>query len=787
MIRKPAFIFLFISLMTSLVVAGCGGDNGTQLLSTEKPSITGDAETVVLIVANYQRMRTLGYDDKSVDELSSAVQNLAINNPNGKGIVLDLGDLHDLEIDTAYDIWNGHEGDITKTNNLVSAIDSYIENLKSDDSKFPILKYVIMVGSHEVIPMKARPDDYTFQGLASESIWANSPWPDGLPLKSGYLYEIYSAGANGYYLTDTPYMDLSYLDTSPDHELSPELAVGRLIETPEQILNVINTYMNNNGEITKNQFVSIASFDYLDGGTRANDLMKITGVATDDSLIQCNYESASIPPLLKAKHDIVYFSGHGNYNQISTGSDYFAAGVSSSSGNTHEIDSIDGAVIITSGCHTGINFGNKLYHAPDELNNPTTYSEFPEDFAAMRVIAYVGATGYTAITHSRCETEQAQTGYGELLATKIVNNVVNGADIGTALRDAMQSYFRSVEPLNDWDRRVLAIPTLYGIPTYKDPPVEPEPVTSTIKNGFIVASSSDYDPEQKSERIEIMLTDYSLTPSGIVNIPGAVQFVSFNKPVLPQLFIEKTLPRFSEIQNISWVETESQNVVVRNNVPIAGIACQKASLTGEFVFEGFWPVEPYQAYSHLVFGGSGSEVGICIYPVQYNLETGEIRIWTKMVFDVEYEIPDTGIDIVGLCADKNEYQTDDKVTLHFEIANMGQSRQVDILLMIRDFDTSDGIAIHDVAQITLEEGSSAEKSYSVELSDIPSYKIAGRPIETELIITDCNNGDILASRSVDFQVQTLRAVTATPVVTPTPQVTITPETAVTPAPTKSSR
>jgi Mg-chelatase subunit ChlD len=728
---------------------------GTTLVSYMFAEVRADiclGDVIVLILHNLPRMAdlyglSLIDSDPIVGQLTSALQDLADNNPNGRGVIVDLGYLGNASIDTAYDNWDGHEGDVTRTNNLVDAIDDYIEDLKQDDvDGYPLLRYVIIVGSHEVIPMKARPQDYVI--TLKEKDWAG--W---LPQTSGYLYDIYHTGTNGHYMTDTPYSDLSYRDTSADHELSPEISVARIVETPQQIIDVIDAYMDNDGEIPKDHFVSMASDDYLDGGTLAGDYMDATGVPTDDSLVQCNYNSTDVPPLLNAQHDIVYFAGHGEYNAISTGGgDAFMAGNHATQGDTNGINPIDGAVIVTSGCHNGVNFGNMLYHAPDA---GTTYHEFPEDFAERGTVAYIGSTGFTVISGTGCGTGVSDTGYNEKLATNVVYYVVNGVDIGRAFRNGAKDYYRAHQPIDDCTRRVLAMPTLYGVPTYKDPVTSPQSLRETPKASVGIQKSSYEKPGQPAptfETITIIISDYTVEASGLVDIPGVEQVVSYNEPILPELFVEKTLPRDSSVLSVKWAEGSSESVVVENDIPIAGIADTEASFPGAFQYDGFWPPSPYQGYGLLTFGAGGSEVGLSINPVQYNEATGETKIWTKMVFDVQYQVPDTGVSVVSLAADKAEYRSDDTVELSMKVSSSTYTRLVDLDVIVRNLDTSDELATLAIGLMGLEGGASTEGSYSMELGDIPAYLIEGKTIEAELVVSDPHNGDILASRSVTFKV-----------------------------------
>ena len=705
----------------------------------------------VLILSNLDRMDDLGMDPAPSD-LVSELQDLADNNPNERGVAVDLGDLCDpssvdynAPIDTAYSNWDGHEGDVTLTNALVDAIDDYIEDLKQ--TTYPLMRYVIIVGSHEVIPMKARPDDYSFVTPTityNERQWAD----DSLPLANDYIYDLYHAGADGHYMTDTPYSDLSYLDTSKDHELTPELSVSRLVETPQQIVDVINTYMAANGIIPRNNFVSIASNDYLDGGTLASDYMIATGVITNDSLVQCSYSSSDVPPLLNAEHDVVYFAGHGEYNVISTNGGSFRAGNSTTQGDTDDTNSVDGAVIITSGCHNGVNFGNTLYHAPDA---GTTYSEFPEEFAENSVVAYIGATGYTVISDTDCSTTASSTGYNEKLATNVVYYTVNCVDIGRAFRNGAKDYYRELSPIQNVDRRVLAIPTLYGIPTYRDP-VTPE---SAQAPGRTPAAGTDVmrtaTAAGLSEVVTVNVSDYTVESSGIVTIPGLDQVVSFNEPILPQVFVEGTFPRGSVV-SVEWLEGASEYVVVKNNVPIAGIACGNVSIPGKFYYQGFWPPRPHRSYQSLTFGAGGTEVGFGVHPVQYNPATGETKIWTMMKFYVNYRVRPTGISVVSLDQDKPLYASDDTMRLNVGISSSRHTSLMNLGVVMRDMDTGKKIATMEIGRIGLEGGATTRAGYSVDLGSIPPNLLEGRTVAVELIVSDSHNGDILASRSFEFEV-----------------------------------
>ena len=174
-----------------------------------------------LIITSLERMRNIGYDSKDVNELKSKLKEL--QKKLGKTAIIDFDiDTKDTPpfnyeensvwikpIADSYSFWIGNESDVTKTNNLVKAIDEYIERWKNLTGSN--LKYIIIVGSHEIIPMYARPDDYYVpnglndNNVCSEKEWANGKDGDGdtcsyhekypcgsgetgLPKFTGYIY-----------------------------------------------------------------------------------------------------------------------------------------------------------------------------------------------------------------------------------------------------------------------------------------------------------------------------------------------------------------------------------------------------------------------------------------------------------------------------------------------------------------------------------------------------------------------------------------------------------------------
>jgi hypothetical protein len=601
-----------------------------------------------LILVDYERMEDIGYSSADVSTLESKINTLVgmpKSQSNMQAVIRHLNLAAGL-LAEARSAWNGNEDSVSATNNYVGYIDATIENLKQ--GIYPNLQYIIIVGAHEVIPMKARPAD-------DMSSHPESSWGNGLPAGNppDYFRSLYSdtsGGATlGHYLTDSVYGDLSYVNNGygVDNELIPELAVGRPVETPSQISTLVQNYMDSNATLSKNDLASIASNDYMDGGQAAANSM---GSSADTSLIQSSFSSSLIPPVINANGDIVYLAGHGNYNYIAPG---FRAG-SSTGGDTEDLSNMPDAVIAASGCHNGVNFGNMLYH---DYTGNTTYGEFPERFAFREVGVYLGSTGYTWISGTGSSTNAAHTGWSEKLATHFLDHLLNdGMSItaGKAYKAAVNEYVSDYGGIGDPHRRVLAIATLYGIPNYRWPTwyvvVYRWPRAYWIQRLIVIPPVTIPRPMNATaaitatETITLEIRDWSVDPDGLINIPGASYTGDYDEPILPVINANRVLPLDSNITEIVWNQGESISETISNDVPLASMAVLTTPITNTFSYtETFYPATLLYTSTLTALGGGAVEVGLSIVPVQYRQSTHQTRVWTRTVFEIEYEIDEDAL------------------------------------------------------------------------------------------------------------------------------------------------
>jgi hypothetical protein len=603
--------------------------DGIKLFTNTVYYLIGAMKKDTLLLSNHSRMTSIGYPSGDVVSLVNKLTELvglSASTTNMNAEWRDLPGEAPAEVGAAYSAWSNLSSP-TQTNNLVAAIDGYIEQLKQ--AAYPNLRYVILVGSHEVIPMKVRPaDNYV------ENDW-NIP--------AGYLYDLYHSGANGSYLTDSVYGDLSYYNNGlgADNELLPELAVGRLVETPPQIVGLINAYIESGGLLSRSNLVSIGSYDFMDGAQAAADAM---GASADTSLIQPSFSSSSVPPKLNAKHSVVYIGGHGNYNWMTTtlGSQGFVAGSDSNQGDTEELIDLPNAVIVAAGCHNGVNFTNQLYH---NYNGTTTYGDFPERLANKKAGIFLGSTGYTWITLSGTNKYGTDlSGTSERLDSLFVNRLLNygSKTAGNAFIAAINAYIAEKPSLKAEDRRVVAITTLFGIPNYHWQLVfRPNLVKTSysIKSIFL-----PQQPQAANTALQVTATvkNWSIS-NGVVQIDGAAYYGNENFPILPTISTGWLVPGLATNVSVSLDAQDSTAVSITNDVPNATMGTTIDPERGStyqqpqtIFLTGLYPDPVAYSYTTSSLDGMNTWLGMSIVPVQYDPSTHRTIIWTKLVFNVAY-------------------------------------------------------------------------------------------------------------------------------------------------------
>ncbi len=334
------------------------------------------------------------------------------------------------------------------------------------------LQYVVIVGDDDVIPFFRYPDN---AGLASESNYEP-------PLLSTSAAD--AALANDYYVSDDQYGAATELSIQGTTVPLPSAAVGRLVETPADILQTIDAYLptslGGQGDQVITPKSSLATgYDFIQPPATqiANSFASGDPKGTNRTLITNDGVAPSTtgePPgpgfswsasdlasaLFGSHHDLVFLGGHFSANNL-LAADYattmttnqFAAQVGST---------LEDSLVLSVGCHSGYNIdgADGVPGVTDDLAWPQAFSEAGATLIAGTGYQY-GDTNYVAYSDQVDVDIAQQLDYGPGRVGGPASVPVN---VGTALLAAKQQYLASLDQLNGMEEKALQEITLYGLP-----------------------------------------------------------------------------------------------------------------------------------------------------------------------------------------------------------------------------------------------------------------------------------------------------------------------------------
>ena len=370
-------------------------------------------------------------------------------------------------IGTALNAWYGHACSPSASNDVVRAIGKYLDTVATS------YKYVVVVGGYDVTPPGLVLDNTSY---VNEREYASTFYGAS---NNQYL----AAYALGYLPTDDPYGDTNYSGTGA---YIPEVPVGRLLETPDQINGQLTRYVTNNGSISPTTAL-VTGYDFLSDGSQqvANALQSkapvqlINDTWTRSQLISALFPTAGAAPqidVINAHYDHQR-ALPANENSSGTSTDLF---------QTSDLASTANRLVITLGCHSGVPVSNQLFG----LSSPIA-PDWAESYLGLNAIGYIANTGFGL-------GETAGVAYSEQLQVLLAQRLDGSMTVGQALAYAKQEYAGSVPTTSGYQLKVLNEAELYGLPMYQvgagsppgtptPPPVVTDPVTGLAAAPFNVS------------------------------------------------------------------------------------------------------------------------------------------------------------------------------------------------------------------------------------------------------------------------------------------------------------
>ncbi len=328
-------------------------------------------------------------------------------------------------------------------------------------------KYVVIVGGDTVIPF--------FRYADQETVEPESEFTHVISLTTHTEAE--AALEDNYYLTDDPYGSVATLTIDGSTLPLQTAAVGRLVQTPQQIERTIDRYLTTaTGKVIKVTSSLSAGYSFMakpastiattfateeESVPGASDTQLITkdGVPTSQigTAPTTSWTANRLSTKLTSKsHQLVFIGAHFN-SKVMLAADH-TTGVATYLTTTtfsKEIDThLSGALVLSAGCHSGYNVN------PADSVVGTTVA-WPEAFTNAGATLIAGSGYQYSDVNYVADSDQV---YADLAKQLDYQQTTGGVHIGTALLHTEWEYLASLESLDGLAAKSLLQVTLYGLP-----------------------------------------------------------------------------------------------------------------------------------------------------------------------------------------------------------------------------------------------------------------------------------------------------------------------------------
>lgn len=472
-------------------------------------AIPGRAQTLIL-VDSWGMMKPNHTDPDITVPLSADVSemlndlNTFAARPEIQGVVVDLGS---DQLIRRLHAWSERSDVVScpyARNVVAEAIRQLVIAYRSSNP----IQYVVLVGNDNVIPFFRYAD---VAGIANE----NEYYPPVLETSSSQ-----AALRRGTVISQEAYGSKCGLSIHGSTFPVADIPVGRLVETPADVVRILKSYPAATGGVLPRPNSSlVVGYDFLADVAAAIKAELVSSIPTGahDELIA----SATTPPtngwtatdllnsILQRRHDILFLAGHydGGRAMAADWETYlFGSQLAASSAD------LQNAIVFGAGCHVGYNFVNE-YGVPKDTPEP----DWAQAFAFKQVAAFVGGTGY-----QYGDTDFIE--YNERLYRDFTRELCAGSQaapisIGKALTQAKRRYLEETPlPRSIHEKTVLEV-TLYGLPMIKvqmPKPRQPSPAHPPILNPAVGLQTFQSKPGAVgADGLGLRYQDVSFVPSVI--------------------------------------------------------------------------------------------------------------------------------------------------------------------------------------------------------------------------------------------------------------------------------
>ncbi len=517
------------------------------------------------------------------------------------------------------------------------------------------LQYVVIVGNDEVIPFFRHPDQAL---LANERNYV-PPVQDNTASQASLKL--------GYFLSQDRYGAGREISIRADSLPLPDLAVGRLVETPANVIGVIDAYLSTpDGVVSAPSSALVTGYDFLEDAANAVTAELEAGLgATADTLIVPRDLSPQDPAawtaddlrdaLFTNRHDIIYLAGH--FSASSALAADYTTRLLASEVAASPVD-MSNALIFSAGCHAGYNIVNE-HGIPGVTSEPDWAQAFAQKQATL-----IAGTGY-----QYGDTDFIE--YSERLYLEFSRELRRGTGpvaIGQALVAAKQTYLADTAQLRPIHEKALLEATIFGLPMLRfdlpagrgDQPGDGSIVGATSGFGSnpgltlgLQFADVTINPTLTPQQVELTVFDGSgaantVTAAYLTGADGVVSNPA--EPVLPLEMPNVTVPGFV-LRGVGFRGGSFSDTA--DVLPFTGAATTEIrGVHPPFLSNIFYQVIPWRVNYFDALANSGGRTFLAVTPAQYRSAgpvslTGTLRQFSQMDFRLYYSAYTTQSPVSG--------------------------------------------------------------------------------------------------------------------------------------------
>jgi hypothetical protein len=433
-------VFLFPGLCHDIEPLPKATD-GTLLPPSTTAAPAGGFQSLILV--DYDRLVGPG-PSVARQALATKLEELAAR-PEVKGYVFDVGG------DSWVRFFNPQADAMPEcpfAKNLVAeAIRGIIERSRVGND----LAYLILVGGDDIIPFFRHPDEAML-----------GPEQDFVPP----VFENTSSQASlrrNYFLSQDRYGARCEVSRKNTVLPLPELAIGRLVETPVEIAGMIDAYLDTPGGVLPRPTSSLVTgYDFLEDAANAVATELHAGIGTPSNRLITPSELAPTDPeawsaddlrevILTRRHDLMFLAAHFSASALLAAD--FTTRFNAYELLDSEVD-LKNVFLYSPGCHSGYNIVDQ--HAVPSITQQPDWAQM----CARRQVTLLAGTGY-----QYGDTDFIE--FSERLYLEFTRELRKGSgpiSLGQALVHAKQHYLASTADLRGIHEKSLLQATLFGLP-----------------------------------------------------------------------------------------------------------------------------------------------------------------------------------------------------------------------------------------------------------------------------------------------------------------------------------